>query len=91
MHVGAVQGDVAPGFEGVVEAFAASDLGRGGAAFSAYVEGRQVADLWAGEAVPGTPWSRDTLTTAMSATKGAAAACLLVLHRRTAHVAGLGF
>jgi CubicO group peptidase (beta-lactamase class C family) len=81
-YMGAVDGVVEPGFEAVAEVLAASDLGRGGAAFSAYVEGRQVVDLWAGEAAPGTPWVRDTLTTAMSATKGAAAACLLVLHDR---------
>src|SRR5689334_10926199 len=82
LHVAGVEGAVGPGFEGVAEVLATSDLGRGGAAFSAYVEGRQVVDLWAGEAAPGTPWGRDTLVTAMSATKGVAATCLLLLHDR---------
>jgi CubicO group peptidase (beta-lactamase class C family) len=77
-----VQGSVAPGFERVGEAFAQIDLQRGGAAFSAYVEGWQVVDLWGGQSSPGVPWQQDTLTTAFSATKGVAAACLLVLHAR---------
>jgi CubicO group peptidase (beta-lactamase class C family) len=77
-----VDGFVTPGFEVVAEAFHGIDLGRGGAAFSAYVEGHQVADLWGGQTSPGTPWNRDTLVTAMSATKGVAAICLLLLHDR---------
>jgi CubicO group peptidase (beta-lactamase class C family) len=68
--------------EAVSAAFARVDLGRGGAAFSAYVEGEQVVDLWRGEAAPGVRWGRDTLATAFSATKGAAAVCLLLLHDR---------
>ena len=75
-------GSVAAGFDRVGEAFSRIDFGRGGAAFSAYVEGRRVVDLWGGEAAPGVPWQRDTLTTAFSATKGVAAACLLVLQDR---------
>jgi CubicO group peptidase (beta-lactamase class C family) len=77
-----VQGHAQEGFEAVVEALAKADLGRGGAAFSAYVAGEQVVDLWAGESAPGVPWSRDTIATAFSATKGAAALCLLLLHDR---------
>ena len=77
-----VDGFASPGFERVADAFAAIDLKRGGAAFSAYAEGQLVADLWAGQAAPGVPWQRDTLTTAMSATKGVAAAVMLVLHDR---------
>src|SRR5688572_28023314 len=78
----AAQGWVSPGFERVGDAFARSDLGRGGAAFSAYVDGRQVVDLWGGNADLGKPWDQDTLATMMSATKGCAALCALVLHDR---------
>ena len=77
-----MEGFVKDGLELVAEVFAEADLGLGGAAFSAYVEGEQVVDLWAGEAAPGVAWSRDTLATAFSATKGAAALCLLLLHDR---------
>ena len=75
-------GTVESGFERMADVFADADLKRGGAAFAAYVEGRQVADLWGGEQTPGVPWREDTLTTAMSATKGAAATVMLVLADR---------
>ena len=78
----AVQGHVQPGFEAVWGAFERSDFGPGGGAFAAYVGGELVVDLWGGSAAPDTPWTRDTLTTAFSATKGAAAMCLLLLHDR---------
>jgi CubicO group peptidase (beta-lactamase class C family) len=77
-----VQGAVEPGFEAVRAAFAEQDLGRGGGAFAAYVDGVPVVDLWAGHAEPGKPWERDTRTTGMSATKGLASVCCLVLHAR---------
>ena len=77
-----VEGSVSPAFEGLRWRFAQSDLGRGGAAFAAYVDGQQVADLWAGQAKPGTPWTKDTLATMMSATKGCAALCVQILHDR---------
>ena len=77
-----VEGSVSPGFESLERVFAQSDLGRGGAAFSAFVDGQLVADLWAGQAKPGTPWAKDTLATMMSATKGCAALCVQVLHDR---------
>jgi len=69
-----VHGTVAPGFEPVRAAFAANFAERGevGAAFSALVEGRQVADLWGGEACPGVPWAEDTIAVVFSTTKGAA-------------------
>ena len=38
----------------------------GGAAFSAYVAGEKVADLWAGSARPERPWTRDTLVLTFS-------------------------
>lgn len=77
-----VHGETAPGFEHLSAVLASADLGKGGAGFCAYVGGQRVADLWAGECRPGEPWQPDTLVTAMSATKGAAALCVLVLHDR---------
>ncbi|MGV0806634.1 serine hydrolase domain-containing protein [Mycolicibacterium setense] len=77
-----VSGTTANGFAEVQEAFAHSDLGRGGAAFAAYVDGVKVVDLWAGQARPDIPWERGTLATAMSATKGFAALCVQILADR---------
>jgi CubicO group peptidase (beta-lactamase class C family) len=78
----AVGGATAPGFESVADVLERSDLGRGGAAFAAYVDGERVIDLWAGKARTGVAWGEDTLTTAMSATKGMAALCAQVLSSR---------
>jgi CubicO group peptidase (beta-lactamase class C family) len=66
------QGTVAPGFEPVRDAFEENFRSRDdvGAAFSAYVGGRQVADLWGGEARPGQPWREDTLALSFSVGKG---------------------
>ena len=66
------RGSVVPGYEPVAEAFAANFAGRGevGAAFTAFVEGRPVADLWGGEARPGTPWDAGTMAVVFSTTKG---------------------
>lgn len=73
----AVQGQVAPGFEPVREAFAANfqrgdDYREAGAALAVYVAGRPVVDLWAGLADrAGTrAWQRDTLINVYSSTKG---------------------
>lgn len=65
-----VQGTVADGFEGVREefaAFVAEETHDPGAQLAAYVGGRQVVDLWAGEDVTGS-----SLTSLYSITKGAA-------------------
>jgi CubicO group peptidase (beta-lactamase class C family) len=65
-----VQGTVADGFEGVREEFArfvAEETHDPGAQLAAYVGGRQVVDLWAGESVTGS-----SLTSLYSITKGAA-------------------
>lgn len=65
-----VQGTVADGFEGVREefaAFVAEERPDPGAQLAAYVDGRQVVDLWAGESVTGS-----SLTSLYSITKGAA-------------------
>ncbi len=67
-----IHGTLAPGFEPVRAAFAANFAERGevGAAFCAYLEGRPVADLWAGEARPGVPWEEGTMAVVFSTTKG---------------------
>ncbi|GLW50188.1 esterase [Streptomyces sp. NBRC 14336] len=81
-----VNGTVAEGFEPVGEAFARNfaTLGERGAAVAVYRDGRRVVDLWAGaKDVDGTdPWQRGTAQVVRSATKGVAAAVLLLLHQR---------
>ncbi|MEU1512246.1 serine hydrolase domain-containing protein [Streptomyces sp. NPDC005811] len=81
-----IQGEVAPGFEPVREAFAANferhdDIG---AAVCVYHRGRPVVDLWAGTADPdtGRPWTPDTLQLVYSATKGATATAAHLLAQR---------
>ncbi|MEU8588349.1 serine hydrolase domain-containing protein [Streptomyces sp. NPDC048664] len=81
-----VNGTVAEGFEPVREAFVRNfeTLGERGAAVAVYRDGRQVVDLWGGTRdVDGTaPWERDTAQIVRSATKGVAAAVLLMLAER---------
>ncbi|MER7307342.1 class A beta-lactamase-related serine hydrolase [Streptomyces griseoluteus] len=81
-----VNGTVAEGFEPVAEAFAANfaRLGERGAAVAVYRDGHRVVDLWAGSRdVDGSaPWERGTAQIVRSATKGVAAAALLLLHQR---------
>ncbi|MFI5685973.1 serine hydrolase domain-containing protein [Streptomyces sp. NPDC051636] len=81
-----VNGAVAGGFEPVREAFAANFelLGDRGAAVAVYRDGHKVVDLWGGtKDVDGTaPWERGTAQIVRSATKGVAAAVLLLLHQR---------
>ncbi|MFF5404087.1 serine hydrolase domain-containing protein [Streptomyces misionensis] len=81
-----VHGTVAEGFEPVREAFAANfaRLGERGAAVAVYRDGHRVVDLWAGtKDVDGTaPWQHGTAQIVRSATKGVAAAALLLLHQR---------
>lgn len=79
-----VHGEVASGFETVRKAFeaGADDLGQGGGAFAAYVDGSKVVDLWAGQAGPDRPWERDTRGVIMSSTKGLAALCAHILYDR---------
>jgi CubicO group peptidase (beta-lactamase class C family) len=79
-----IDGTCAPGFERVREAFeaGASDLGRGGGAFCAFVGSEKVVDLWGGQARPGSPWAEDTLAVLMSSTKGFVALCAQILHCR---------
>ena len=72
-----VDGHVAPGFEGVRQAFEDNFRVRGdvGASVAVYLEGAPVVDLWGGLADParGRPWERDTTTLVYSATKGGTA------------------
>ncbi|MEW1643399.1 serine hydrolase domain-containing protein [Streptomyces sp. NPDC091219] len=81
-----VNGWVAEGFEPVGEAFAANFEIRGdrGAAVTVYRHGHRVVDLWAGtKDVDGTaPWEQDTAQIVRSATKGVAAAAVLLLAQR---------
>jgi CubicO group peptidase (beta-lactamase class C family) len=84
-----VNGTMAEGFEPVREAFAANFalLGERGAAVAVYQDGHKVVDLWAGtKDVDGTagsaPWEPGTAQIVRSATKGVAAAALLLLHQR---------
>ncbi|MEU3791843.1 serine hydrolase domain-containing protein [Streptomyces fructofermentans] len=81
-----VKGTVAEGFEPVRDAFVRNFevLGDRGAAVAVYRDGHRVVDLWGGtKDVDGTaPWERDTAQLVRSATKGVAAAALLLLHQR---------
>ncbi|TDD88875.1 class A beta-lactamase-related serine hydrolase [Actinomadura darangshiensis] len=73
----AIQGTVADGFDEVREEFAAAvaaEDGESGAQLAAYVGGRQMVDLWAGDGVAG-----DTLTGVYSSTKGAATLVVALL------------
>ncbi|MEU8791176.1 serine hydrolase domain-containing protein [Streptomyces sp. NPDC048643] len=81
-----VNGTVAAGFEPVREAFARNfaALGDRGAAVTVYRDGRKVVDLWGGTRdVDGTePWQHGTAQIVRSATKGVAAAVVLLLAQR---------
>ncbi|WP_085210936.1 serine hydrolase domain-containing protein [Streptomyces sp. Amel2xC10] len=81
-----VHGTVAEGYEPVREAFVRNfeTLGDRGAAVAVYRDGHKVVDLWGGTRdVDGTaPWERGTAQIVRSATKGVAAAVLLLLHQR---------
>jgi CubicO group peptidase (beta-lactamase class C family) len=69
-----VQGEVAPGFDRVRDAFVRNfaKSSEVGAACAAYVGGRCVVDLWGGTAdiATGRPWDRDTMALFFSTTKG---------------------
>ncbi len=78
----AVSGTVAPGWEGVRDAFAANfEAGLElGASVHVTLEGAPVVDLWAGDAAPdGRPWERDTIVNVYSTTKTMCALSLMML------------
>ncbi|MFH9074113.1 serine hydrolase domain-containing protein [Streptomyces alboflavus] len=88
-----VHGTVSEGFEPVRDAFVRNfaALGERGAGVVVYRDGRPVVDLWGGvrdfdgaeaEAGGAAPWERGTAQVVRSATKGVAAAVLLLLHQR---------
>ncbi len=92
-----VGGYVAPGFERVAETLGdgatvvvgerarRADLGEGGGAFAAYVDGECVVDVWTGHTGPdgrGRAWDRDTRAVIMSSTKGLTTLCAHVLEDR---------
>lgn len=81
-----INGEVAPGFEKVRDAFAENfdkhdDVG---AAFSLYVKGEKVVDLWGGTAdvETGRAWDEDTIQLFFSTTKGLTAICANLLAQR---------
>jgi CubicO group peptidase (beta-lactamase class C family) len=89
-----VNGFIAPSFERVGEVLAngmrftvgererVADLGTGGGAFAAFVDGECVVDIWAGAAAPGVSWAEETRAVIMSATKGLSTVCAQVLYDR---------
>src|SRR6185503_2676636 len=74
-------GTVAAGFEPVRDAFEENFRSRKdvGAAFSAYVRGTRVVDIWGGDAAPGRPWDEQTIVLAFSVAKGITAFVMQVL------------
>ena len=89
-----VKGFAAPGFERVGEVLGAgatltlgdrerrADLGEGGGAFCAFVDGECVVDIWTGVAGPGRAWQEDTRAVIMSSTKGMTTLCAHILEDR---------
>ncbi len=89
-----VRGFAAPGFERVAETLGhgasivvgererRADLGDGGGAFCAFVDGECVVDVWAGSAGSGRTWSQDTRAVVMSSTKGLTTLCAHLLEDR---------
>lgn len=74
-----VHGSVAPGFQPVVDAFAANFTERGDTAASCavYAGGELVVDLWAGAYDRG-PWTPEARTVVFSVSKGLTTICLLM-------------
>jgi CubicO group peptidase (beta-lactamase class C family) len=83
---GTVDGFVAPGFEGVRDAFTRNLEYRGelGGACAAYHHGALKVDIWGGirDKATGAPWQRDTMVVVHSASKGLAAMTLAIAHSR---------
>ena len=89
-----VSGYVAPGFDRVAQVLAEgasvtvgrrerrADLGDGGGAFCAFVDGECVVDVWAGHSAPGRTWEEETRAVIMSSTKGLTTLCAHLLEDR---------
>ncbi len=90
-----VKGFVAPGFDRVAETVGAgatltlgdrerrANLGDGGGAFCAFVDGECVVDIWTGVAGPeGRSWEEGTRAVVMSSTKGMTTLCAHILEDR---------
>jgi CubicO group peptidase (beta-lactamase class C family) len=90
----AVGGYTAPRYERVAETLAQgasvtvggrerrADLGDGGGAFCAFVDGECVVDVWTGWSGTGRSWERDTRAVIMSSTKGLTSLCAHLLEDR---------
>jgi CubicO group peptidase (beta-lactamase class C family) len=78
-----IHGLVTPGYEAIRDAFASNFAHHGevGAAFSLYVGGAPVVDIWGGQAGE-SAWQEDTLELVFSTTKGASAICANLLAQR---------
>jgi len=78
------EGTVAVGLEPVRDAFEENFRSRSdvGAAFSAYLNGTKVVDIWGGDAAPGRPWDERTLVLAFSVAKGITAFVMELLAER---------
>lgn len=81
-----IEGFVAPGWEGVEDAFRRgfTDGSELGAAVAVYRDGTPVVDLWGGVADSKSerPWQRDTVACVFSTTKGMTALCAHILVQR---------
>ena len=81
-----IHGTIAPGFEGVRDAFAANFASAGelGASFAIFKDGDYLVDVWAGhkDARKSENWERDTLPNVWSTTKAVGALCLALLVER---------
>jgi CubicO group peptidase (beta-lactamase class C family) len=82
-----IQGDVAPGFEGVADEFRRNFAERGelGAACAVHHRGEKVVDLWGGhrDRARRHPWEEDTLVVVYSTSKGMAAATVALARSRS--------
>ncbi len=81
-----IQGNVAPGFEPVRNAFFENFTRRGelGGAVCVYRRGEKVVDLWGGrrDRSSGEPWREDTMVLVYSTTKGLSAMVMALAHSR---------
>lgn len=80
----AVEGTVAPGYEGVRDAFAAGQADDpGGAQLCVYRHGKAVVNLWCGrDRVNNRPYTGETVAVIFSAAKGLVSTCLHMLAER---------